>query len=160
MTQSIGNPQGVFGQTATSLGQVVKWMKNNSGATITTGDVVITDVTGTLATTTTSASNKLAIGVVGWSTYSGLGDTKETFAVGANIPVIIYGPARVNIAANTVAAGGNLASSAAAKVAATPANGADAAAVQALIGSFIGVALEADGAKDAGNTIRAFICKA
>lgn len=158
--RTIDNPQGAFGQTATSTGQVVKWMKNNSGGSLTTGDVVITDATGTLATTTTSASNKLAIGVVGWSTYSGLGDTKETFAAGVTIPVIIYGPARVNIAANTVAAGGNLASSAAAKVAATPANGADAAAVQALIGSFIGVACEADGAKDSGNTIRCFITKA
>lgn len=157
---AIRNPAGVFGQTATSGGQIVKWMKNNSGAALATGDVVITDATGTLATTTTSASNKLAIGVVGWRSYSNQGDSKDSYAAGDNIPVIIYGPARVNIAANTVAAGGNLASSAAAKVAATPANGADAAAVQALIGSFIGVALEADGAKDSANTIRAFITKA
>lgn len=158
--RTIDNPQGAFGQTATSGGQVVKWMKNNSGATIATGDVVIGDATGTLATTTTTASDRAVIGVVGWSTFSGLADTKETFAIAANIPVITYGYARVNIAANTVAAKGILASSTAAKVAAIPGTGADTAALTALIGSFLGVALEADSAKDSGNTIRAFITKA
>jgi hypothetical protein len=73
------------------------------------------------------------------------------------MPVVISGPARVNIAANTVAANDLLTTSTAAGVAATNAG---APAANAVVGSILGVALEASGAKDANNTIRAYIMKA
>jgi hypothetical protein len=75
------------------------------------------------------------------------------------MPIIIKGPARINIAANTVAAGGNLSSSAVAKVAATAAAAGSVGALQGLVGSFIAIALESQAAKDANNTIRAYISK-
>lgn len=155
--RQIDNPLGAFGQTATAGVQLVLTAKNNSAGTLRAGDVVVLDVTTTLATTTTTASDNAACGVVG--SLSGALDSGDTYVVGVGMPVVIYGPARINIAANTVAAKANLASSTAAKVAATAAAAASVAALQALIGSFIAVALEADSAKDVNNTIRCFITK-
>jgi len=73
---------------------------------------------------------------------------------------VFFGPARINIAANTVAAGAAVATSAAAKVAAVPGTAGSVGALQALVGSFIAVAQESQAAKDANNTIRAMIMRA
>ena len=80
-----------------------------------------------------------------------------TYAAGAVMPVIIRGPARINIgAANTVAAGDLLTTSAVAKVAQTNA-GAPGANANTM--SLIAIAMEANTAKDANNTIRCYINK-
>jgi hypothetical protein len=141
---------------------------NNSGAVLTHGDVVVIDnsagqmptapgtCTGAVTTTTTVSDPKV-LGVV---SVTGTADTSAgTVAAGAAVQVCIGGVARVNIAANTVAAGANLSTSAAAKVAATAGTAATVAALQALVGTFIGIALEAQTAKDANNTIRCLISK-
>lgn len=162
--KTISNPAGLWGETADADPQY-KIVVNNSGGTLLPGDVVCvtTDTTGVLVTTTTTASDVTVLGVV--AAQDNPSDSlrtavaTDTYAAGAQMPVIIHGPARINIGANTVAAGGQLASSTAAKVAATPGAAATVAALQALAGSFIGIALESQAAKDANNTIRAFICK-
>lgn len=155
--RQIDNPLGAYGQTATPGMQVIQWMKNNSGGTLRAGDVVVSDVTGVLATTTTTASDAAVVGVVG--AIAGTLDSSDTFAANVEMPVVIYGPARINIAANTVAAKASVASSTAAKVAAVPAIAGSVGALQALVGSFVAVALEADSAKDSNNTIRCFVFK-
>lgn len=156
---SIDNPAGAFGQTATALGQIVYWAVNNSGGTLTTGDVVVSLPSASLVTTTTTASDQLVCGVVGWKQYSNLSQGLETFAAGAIVPVVVYGPARIQIAANTVPARAVLSTSAVAKVAAVAANAASVAALQALVGSFVATALEAEAAKDASSTIRCWVFK-
>lgn len=133
---------------------------NNSAGTRTSGDVVVmTDVTGVNATTTTTVNDKTVIGIVatksGSNAYAAGALPASTYAVGQEMPVIIMGIGRVNIASNTVAAGDVLTTSAAAGVAQT--NAGDPVA-NAVIGSLIGIALEANGAKDTNNTIRAKIC--
>ena len=158
----ISNPAGVWGLTANPQPTVID-VVNNSAGTLAPGDVVCftTDVTGVLATTTTTASDVTVWGVVAAKTPTDSLNTQSgvTYAVGAVMPVITQGPARINIAANTVAAGGALATSTAAKVAATPATAGTVGALQALVGSFIGIVYEAQTAKDANNTIRAYINK-
>lgn len=176
--KQIGNPNGSYGLTADPQEQVVVDMVNNSGGTLVEGDLVVcTDVAGINVTTTTSASDTSVIGVVGTGApgTSGLvsgggagaigsglaaASSTSTFAAGATMPVVVFGPARVNIAANTVAAKAVLASSAAAKVAAVPATAGSVGALQALVGSFIAVAQESQAAKDANNTIRCIIMRA
>lgn len=159
-TKSISNPQGLLGGTADPDGQLVVNYTNNSGGTLTDGDVVIcSEVTGTLATTTTTASSPHVIGVVGKGGPLGAAASGDTYASGSVVPVIVQGPARINIAANTVAAGAVLSTSTAAKVAAVAGTAASVAALQALVGTFIAVAREADSAKDAGNTIRCDVRK-
>lgn len=161
-TPQIANQQGLWGETASPDGQLIAMYVNNSGGVLTVGDVVIaSDVAGILCTTTTTASSPHVVGVVSEPYGGALGAAGSalTYASGANVPVLIKGPGRINIGANTVAAGANLATSATVKVAATPANAASVAALQALVGTFIGIAREADSAKDAGNTIRAYINK-
>lgn len=161
-TPAIANQQGLWGENASPDGQLIAMYVNNSGGTLTVGDVVIaTDVAGILATTTTTASSPHVVGVVSEPYGGALGAAASgfTYASGANVPVVVKGPARINIGGNTVAAGGNLATSTVAKVAATPGAAASVAALQALVGTFIAIAREADGAKDAGNTIRAYINK-
>lgn len=159
-TKTIGNPGGLYGLTADTQTQELVEVVNNSGGTLLPGDLIVIDVTGVLATTTTTASDTTVLGVVvptegGTRTVA----STETVASGAVMRVCIGGVARINIAANTVAAGAALASSTAAKVAAVPGTAATVAALQALIGSFIAVALESQAAKDANNTIRAIIKK-
>ena len=159
----IPNPAGLYGLTGIPPVQFVE-MVNNSGGTLLPGDVVAftTDVTGCLVTTTTTVNDKTVFGVVGAKTPTDSVNTQAAtgpglpYAAGAVIPVIIKGAARINIAANTVAAGDLLTTSAVAKVAATNAG---APAANAVTGSIVAVALEANAAKDANNTIRAQIVK-
>lgn len=164
VAKQISNPGGLYGLTADVSPDIVE-VVNNSGGTLLPGDVVCftTDTTGVLVTTTTTASDVTVLGVV--AAQDSVSDSlrtaasTDTYASGAVMPVVVRGPARINIAANTVAAGGNLATTTAAKVAGTPAAAASVAALQALVGSFIGIALESQAAKDANNTIRAYIQK-
>jgi hypothetical protein len=156
---TITNPGSLYGLSATAPNQFVE-MLNNSGASLFPGDVVAiaTDVTGVLVTTTTTVNDKTVIGVVGAKVPSDSLNSQApaSYASQAVCPVIIRGPARINIGANTVAAGDLLASSATAKVAATNAG---TPAANAVTGSIIAIALEAYTAKDANNTIRAYINK-
>jgi hypothetical protein len=167
--KQISNPAGAYGLTADPSGQIVIEMINNSGGTLVEGDVVIcTDVNGLNATTTTSANDTAVIGVVGPGAQSApaLGSAggpgaigsalaaasnTNTYAAGANMPVVTAGPARVNIGANTVAAKGVLTTFTSAKQAQVV------AAAVAQIGAVIGDALESQAAKDANNTIRCWI---
>lgn len=159
--KQIANPAGSWGLSADTDAQVIVEMVNGSGGTLLPGDVVIASGTaGTTVTTVAGASSKLVVGVVlpvdrGLRTVG----SGETYAAGALMPVCIAGPARVNIAANTVAQGDQLSTSAVAKVAAVAAAAGTVAALQALIGTFIGNALESQATKDANNTIVAWIAK-
>jgi hypothetical protein len=164
--KQISNPGGLYGLTA-DPNPISIDVVNNSGGTLLPGDLVCftTDVTGVLATTTTTPSDTSVWGVVAAKVPSDSLNTQSAtgpglpYASGAVMPIIIKGPARINIAANTVAAGGNLSSSAVAKVAATAAAAGSVGALQGLVGSFIAIALESQAAKDANNTIRAYISK-
>lgn len=156
--KTITNPGGLWGATGDTDPEV-KWYLNNSGGTLHAGDLVVVaaDTTGTKATTTTTASDVTVLGVVAPADPSSLDVDATAYASGATMPVIVKGPARIQIGANTVAAGGQLASTTTAKQAGTPGAAATVGALQALLGSFIGVALEAQTAKDANNCIRAYI---
>lgn len=162
-TSQINNPGGVWGLTPNPMSAEYVDALNNSGGTLLPGDVVVfsTDTTGSKITTTTTASDPTVLGVVGARVPSDSLSTQttDTYAAGAVVPVIIRGPARINIAANTVTAGAALATSTAAKVAAVPGTAGSVAALQALAGSFIATAYESQAAKDANNTIRAYISK-
>lgn len=153
-TRMISNAAGVWGQTS-QADQVILMMTNTSGATRTTGDIVIVD-TANLAThgvtTTTGGGNVLVVGVVSafGDDFSGL----ATFANGAPMPVCISGTARVNIGAIAFVAGDFVTTGATAGVAGRTAA---AGLVAATIGFSIGIALEAAAAKDANNTIRCYI---
>lgn len=116
---------------ASDLGKEVIGTGIPSGAyiiSVTAGTSFVLNVNATATGTPT-----LAIGPregqvgPGWTAYP----------VGQILPVVMSGWAYVNIGGNTVAAGGLLATSATARVAAAVASGA------ALLGTFIGVALEA-----------------
>src|SRR6516225_5222786 len=150
--KQIGNPAGSYGLTADPQEQWVIDMVNNSGGTLQEGDLVIcSDVAGIQVTTTTTPSSTQVVGVVGTGApgtsglvsgggagaiESGLAaaSSTNTFAAGAVMPVVFFGPARINIAANTVAAGAAVATSAAAKVAAVPGTAGSVGALQALVG--------------------------
>jgi|SRR5215471_2806326 len=167
--KQISNPGGAYGLTADPAGQVVVDCVNGSGGTLVEGDVVVcTDVNGVSVTTTTSANDTSVVGVVGSGaqTAPALGVTggagaigsflaaasnTATFASGATMPVVVAGPARVNIGANTVAAKAVLTTFTSAKQAQTV------AAAVGQIGAVIGQALESQAAKDANNTIRCWI---
>lgn len=157
--KQITNAGGMWGLTA-DANPDVRTFVNNSGGTVAPGDVVCftTDTTGVLCTTTTTVNDKTVLGVVAAKSPSDSLSTQSgvTYASGAQTQVIIRGPARINIAANTVAAGDLLTTSGVAKVAAVNAG---APAANAVTGSVIAVALEASAAKDANNTIRAYINK-
>jgi hypothetical protein len=166
LPQGIANPGGAFGlplsgtniggaTVMTNDGMYVE-MVNNSAATRQYGDIVVTDVTGTLANTTTTAHDNTVIGVV--SQWGGQSTDPTKYPVGAPMLVQIRGVARVNIAANTVAANATVESSTVAGVGqAVTAATAVTVNVQGTLGgwgSLIAVALEAQGAKDTNNTIR------
>jgi hypothetical protein len=68
------------------------------------------------------------------------------YGAGDIMPVVTRGWAYINIGTNTVAAGAALATSATSRVAAVPGTAGSVAALQALLGSFIGIALEAQSA--------------
>lgn len=156
----IPNPAGSLGSfAATSGSQLVQDVVNNSGATRTYGDVVVIDANGVNATTTTTANDKTVIGVVGQTGQGTVGATTgdgSTYIAGRVMPVITRGIARINIGANTVASGDVLTTTTTAGQAGTNAG---APAANAVVGSLIAIALEASGAKDANNTIRAWIQK-
>jgi hypothetical protein len=119
--KQISNPGGMWGMTADPNADF-KMYVNNSGGTLFPGDVVCftVDVTGVLVTTTTTVNDKTVLGVVSAKAPSDTLTSQAagtTYAAGASMPVVIRGPARINVAANTVAAGDLLTTSAAAKVA-------------------------------------------
>lgn len=154
-SKQIANPGGLYGLTAQPDPEVVEYV-NGSAGTLLAGDVVVVaaDLTGVVATTSTTVDDITVLGVVGPKTSPSMATqpSTDTYAVGAVMPVIIRGPARINIAANAVAAAGVLlGQSAAAKVAATNAAPAP--------GDSIAFSLEAAAAKDANNTIRCYVCK-
>lgn len=152
----IVNPAGAYGNTATPGGADVVDFVSAAAAARVTGDVVIlSGVAGTSIATTTGANSFLVIGVVAPAGVGALGSVSDgtSYAVGAIVPVIIRGPARINIGANTVAAGDLLTTSTTAGVAATNA----ATTVATAVGTLIAVALEASAAKDANNTIRCWV---
>ena len=151
---AINNPGGVWGETASSAAVDASDFINNSGGTLSTGDVVCS-VDGMNVTTTTTANDKTVVGVVG---ASGVGQTAtnlQTFAAGATVPVITRGPARINVGANTPAANDILTTTTTAKVAGTNAG---APAANAVVQSLIAVCLSAT--KDANNAVLAWINKA
>lgn len=149
----IYNPGGAFGLTGTPPVTFVQ-MVNGSSGTLLPGDVVVfnADTSGVIASTTTTAADVTVLGVVGARIPTDSLNTQSTsnpYPTGAVMPVIVQGPARINVGANTVAAGAVLGTAAVAKTAITEATPAVATA--------IAVALEA--AKDANNTVRAYINK-
>lgn len=130
---------------------------NTSGGTLAHGDVVVVDTsatqmptapgscTGAVKTTVTA----LDVTVVGVVSVDGTPNTNAgTIPVNGACLVCISGVARVNIGANTVAAGAALGTTTTAK---------QAGSVTATIGATLGFALEAQTAKDANNTIRALV---
>lgn len=154
----IQNAGGVFGLAAQPNPQTTDLL-NNSAGTLFPGDVVVVGADGVTATTTTTVNDKTVVGVVGSRTPSDSTATQPVgsgYLSGQSMNVVFFGPARINIGANTVAAGDLLTTSATAKVAATNAG---APAANAVTGSIVGVALEGSGAKDGNNTIRAYITK-
>lgn len=165
-TQQITNPQNAWQAGATwqdyqAVQQEVVEMVNTSGAARTAGDVVTLDLTtiadyGQQATSTTTVNDKQVVGVVAPKTQGSLQSQGDTYAAGAVMPVIVKGPARINIGANAVAAGDVLTTSGTAGQAVTNAG---APAANAVVGSLIAIAAEASTAKDANNTIRAYINK-
>jgi len=158
----IPNPAGLYGLSGVPPVQFVE-MVNNSGGTLLPGDVVCftTDVTGVLVTTSATVNDKTVLGVVAAKVPTDSVNTQSAtgpglpYAAGAVIPVIVKGTARIQVGANNPAAG-DLLTNSAAKTANTNAG---APAANAVTGSIIGVALEAGAAKDANNTIRAYISK-
>lgn len=157
----IPNPAGLYGLTGVPA-PIFREMVNNSGGTVLPGDVVVfaTDATQVLATTTTTVNDKTVLGVVAARVPSDSVNTQAAtgpglpYAAGAVIPVIVQGPARINVGANTPAAGDLLTTSAVAKAAVTNAG---APAANAVTGSIIAVCVAA--AKDTNNTVVAYINK-
>lgn len=148
----ISNPLGANGSTA-NVEQTIRYMVNASSAALTPGDVVILDgVNGLAVETTTSAASLLVVGVVGEPTNASIeaAASSKSYAIGEVVPVITEGPARVNVAGLTVAAGAIVQTS-------TTAGAVDDAAAAA--GTGIGVTLEANTAKDANDCIRCWISK-
>lgn len=151
--KALGNPNGVWGGPADAAGTIVMSFKNTVQVEV--GDVVIldtTDPTGNSVTLTTSAASLLVVGVVGEPAQGALGSLTSgtTYPAGSTVPVIVYGPARVNIGALTVAANAILQTS-------TTSGAVDDAA--ATVGTGVAISLEASGAKDAQNTIRCFVVR-
>jgi hypothetical protein len=156
----IANPAGAYGNTASSGTPDVVEMVNTSGTTRTYGDVVIVDATGTLANTTTTVNDRRVLGVVAQGSTGQVGATQgdgKTYAAGATMPVVVRGIARINIGTTTVAASDVLTTAGTAGVAAT---NAAAPSANAVIGSCVGIALEANSTTDTNSTIRAYIMKA
>lgn len=153
-TAQLGNPLGSAGGTAVSDNLDVAHLVNASGGTVAVGDVVIASgVAGTDFTTTTSAKHKKALGVVGEPTPGapGAATSATSYASGAVVPIVTRGVARINIGSNTIADAAILGTSTTVKVADT--------AGSPLPGDVIAIALETQAAKDANNTIRAYIGK-
>lgn len=151
--KQLGNPAGAWGGSADGAGAIV--MDFKASAAMTEGDVVILDVTdptGNSVIKTTTPTSLLVVGVVGPQAQGALGAVSgaTAYAAGVVVPVIVYGPARVNVGANAVAAGAIVQTSA------TSGAVDDAAAA---IGTGVAVTLETQAAKDANNTIRCFVVR-
>lgn len=159
------NPAAAFGQLGSTSGKVIEYYTNNSAGTVATGDVVVLDTTSASATlvgqaglgckTTTTAGDRLVLGVVDGDAQNSVATT--TFAVGASVPVVVRGVARVQISSNTVTTTDVLQASGTAKVASAPT--AATATTNGDIGKYIGVPLQAQTAKDANSCILAYIGK-
>jgi hypothetical protein len=164
------NPGAVWGQTATWDDQLVAEYQNlPTGTTRAVGDVVFLPAASVPAgyavpqvDAAATANDKTVVGVVAEQNEGNIdqpsiggvgtaGSSGKTYAAGAVMPVGVRGIFRINIAANVVARADILAASAVAGVAVT--NNA------ATVGQAIAIALEASTAKDANNTIRAYIAK-
>lgn len=151
--KQLGNPAGAWGAAADSAGALV--MDFKASVAVTVGDVVILDVTdtsGNSVTKTTSAASVMVVGVVGEQAQGALGASSSgtTYAAGTVVPVIVYGPARVNVAALAVAASAIVQTS-------TTSGAVDDAA--ATVGTGVALTLESQAAKDAFNTIRCFVVR-
>ena len=158
--QLIGNPNNAFGQPTPNIQgsspmqneDVTIWSAFAGYATPSYGDVVTSDVSGTVANTTTTAADVNVIGVVSQKPTPPGGFQISTSSSGFNtLPVITSGPARVNIGSNTVTTGAFLVSSttaAQAQSSATP-----------TIGTVIAIAKESSTSKDSANTIRCWVVK-
>jgi len=181
MLKQISNPGGLYGLAADFNDGEVMTMINGSGGTVKVGDLVIIRVAsaapaaayGTpVFTTSTTANDQKVIGVVAGQAYqapdSGGSSLSPTFgidptvyAANAEVPIQWRGVARVNIAANTVAAGDPLVQSGVVKVAQTnTATITGAATNNTFWGSVFAIALEANTAKETtNNTIRALLLR-
>lgn len=158
--------------------QVLLECVNTSAGTVTHGDVMVVDTSasansttgwipfpavaappispqagGVAVTTTTSANDKNVLGPISITgDASSLGTGAPTIAIGQACWVVIGGVARVQIGGQTVVAKDSLFTFTNAKQA-----NAVTLPVIANVGSYFGVALEANAAKDAASTIRAII---
>jgi hypothetical protein len=166
--QVISNPNNAFGQPTPQIQganamqasiQVIELanaVPTSTSLQATYGAVMVVDVTGEICNTTTTANDVTVIGVVNQTPATAY--NVNTSGLGQNvIPVVVGGVARIQISSNTVPAGALLVSSTTAGVA--QANTIASAAASTLIGTVIGVALEAQSAKDSASTIRAIIKK-
>ena|SRR6516165_9978414 len=161
-TKQINAPAGIWGAPgAGTAEQHIVQCFNSSGVVLNHGDVVVIDTsaaqmpavvagapngaTGAVTTTTTAQDAKVLGVITIDGTPNSNGDTINPLDT---CFVCIGGVARVNIGANAVAAGASLGTTVTAK---------QAGSVTAALGSNLGVALEAQTAKDAANTIRALI---
>ena len=149
------------GQIVLSNDGVFLEMKNNSGVALQYGTVLVTDVTGLNATTSTTAHDNTIIGVVsefGCITVSIAGTPTPAVPIGGSIIVQHRGIARVNIGANAVAANATLEQSATAGqaqvITAATTVTVNVQGTLGAVGSILGTALEANAAKDTFNTIR------
>ncbi len=113
------------------------------GAGIPSGAYIVSTVPGTSFTmnvsATASASVTLAIG----PRTSSIGPGWQGYPVGEVMPVVVQGWGYVNIGSNTLAAGSQVTTSTTARVANTVGTAGSLAALQALLGTFIAVTLEA-----------------
>lgn len=146
-----------LGNNAGLNDQILLEVVNGSGGALQQGDVVVWLVTATglptapadggrQVTTTTSAASVRVCGVV--SDGSAATNT-YTIASGGTGTICVSGVARVNIGSNTVAADSILQTFTTAKQAQS--------GLATQLADLLGVALEAQTAKDANNTIRAAI---
>lgn len=144
--------------------QILLEVVNDSGGTLQQGDVVVWQVDagglptapasgGREVTTTTTASSVRVAGVV--SNGSAETTSSYTIADGAPGTIAVRGVARVNIGSGTVAADAQMSTSTTAKQAGATADPGTLGAALDLMGAVFAVALEAQTAKDANNTIRA-----
>lgn len=159
--QMISNPAGVWGYAPT-INPTVKWFINGANAVAKPGYLMTLrgDVTGTVLNGATAINDVLVVGIVAAYNPSDSMNTQPAnaqYAIGSDMPVITYGPARVFIGANTVALNDLLTSSVGVPFGAQ--TNAAAPAADTITGSIIAFALEPSTAKDANNTIRCFVSK-
>jgi hypothetical protein len=162
--QGIANPKGAYGLATAGTnigGQIVMTndilvieLVNSTAGPLQYGTVVtFSDATGLNGGTSATANALTVAGVIsqyGTQPITIAGVPTPAIAPGGAMLVVVRGVARVNIAAGTVAVGDVLANSATAGVAAT-----NNALTAATVNAAVAIALEASGAKDSFNTVRA-----